>query len=167
MAAKIRYLLLSILLLSCAHIKASEEWTPYYITVTVTAYCPCSICCRGYDDGKTATGRSAYTPGVAVDPSVIPLGARLDIPGYPRTPKGAWVRADDVGGAIKGLHIDVRLKTHDAAVKWGVRRLRVRVWTKKVLWSRPIPSPKPRREPLLPPRILTYTYSPNVLLLAL
>lgn len=96
------------------------------MTVIVTAYCACSICCGASADGKTATGRSAALKGVAVDPKLIPLGSRLDIPGY-----GNWQLADDVGGAIKGKHIDIRFKTHKEAKKWGTRKLKIRVWKKK------------------------------------
>jgi 3D (Asp-Asp-Asp) domain-containing protein len=99
------------------------ERTPRLLRVTATAYCPCAICTDG--DGKTATGRDASKRGVAVDPSVIALGARLDIPGA-----GAWIKADDVGGAIKGNRIDYRDEnwTHDQAKAWGRRVVVVRIW---------------------------------------
>lgn len=98
----------------------------FYIRVRVTAYCPCEKCCGKYADGKTATGRNAYKPGVAVDPKVISLGSRLDIPGYHN-----WVLADDVGGAIKGKHVDVRLKNHKKALTWARSHqdyMTIRVW---------------------------------------
>ena len=43
---------------------------------------------------------------LAVDPAVIPLGSRVYIPAY-RAINGGWFRADDVGGAIQGRHVDV------------------------------------------------------------
>lgn len=100
------------------------------LTVRATAYCPCAICCGKYADGKTATGRSAFKPGVAVDPQAIPLGAHLDIPGYTRGPNGngSWIRADDTGRLIKGNRIDVRFRSHEEAVQWGTRTIRVRIW---------------------------------------
>lgn len=106
-----------------------STWKSKRIKVTATAYCPCSICCGKYADGRTATNRDAYLPGAAVDPDVIPLGSRLDIPGYTRN-DGVWIRADDVGGAIKGNKIDVRFKTHKEAKEWGVKTITIRVWTK-------------------------------------
>lgn len=99
---------------------------PIILIMIVTAYCPCSKCCGKWADGRTATGRDAYTRGVAVDRSRIPLGSRLSIPGY-----GQRVLADDVGGAIKGNRIDVRFNIHKAALKWGRRTLRVTVWPKR------------------------------------
>lgn len=54
------------------------------LIVIVTAYCPCSTCCGSHANGLTATNRDATRAGVAVDPKVIPLGSRLDIPGYTR-----------------------------------------------------------------------------------
>jgi 3D (Asp-Asp-Asp) domain-containing protein len=52
--------------------------------------------------------RPAQRPyrSVAVDPAVIPLGSRVYIPAY-RSINGGWFRADDVGGAIQGRHLDV------------------------------------------------------------
>lgn len=105
------------------------------IRVKVTAYCPCARCCGVHADGRTATGRNAYRAGVAVDPSIISLGSRLDIPNYPRGPNGngSWIIADDVGGAIDGHHIDVRFRGHYEALKWagkygGYRTVRVWRW---------------------------------------
>lgn len=105
------------------------EW----IVVLVTAYCPCPACCGPNADGKTATGRNAQTAGVAVDPTVVPLGSHLDVPGYNRGPNGngSWVKADDTGGAIKGNRIDIRFRTHQEALSWGKRKVRVRVWRKR------------------------------------
>lgn len=104
---------------------SSVGWKSKRIEVRVTAYCPCKICCGNHANGKTATGRDAYKNGVAVDPTIIPLGSRLDIPGY-----GNWQLADDVGGAIKNNHIDVRFKTHKEALKWGTKTIKIRVWIK-------------------------------------
>ena len=113
----------------CSLIFAGITQTYYRIRVRATAYCPCDICCGGYADGITATGRDALTAGVAVDPTVIPLGSRIDIPHYNRgnNKNGSWILADDVGGAIKGRRIDVRFKTHEEALNWGVRNIIIRV----------------------------------------
>lgn len=79
-----------------------------------TAYCSCSRCC-GKSDGITATGTHA-TEGrtIAVDPSVIPYGAKVKI-------GDCEYVAEDCGGAIKGKVIDVFIGDHNRASEYGVR----------------------------------------------
>ena len=89
------------------------------IEVLATAYCPCKKCCGKFADGKTAIGHNAFTKGVAVDRRIIPLRSRVKIPGY------GMVTADDVGGAIKNNHIDVRFTSHQAALEWGRKNLTI------------------------------------------
>lgn len=69
--------------------------------------------------GRTATG--VYTaPGVvAVDPSVIPLGTRMTIPGY-----GEGIAAD-TGGAVRGNIIDLWFPTVEQALQWGRRTVTI------------------------------------------
>ena len=88
----------------------------------VTAYCPCEKCCGKWADGKTANGNDAYLPGVAVDKNKISLGTVIEIPGY------GMVKADDVGGAIKGNRLDIRFKTHQEALNWGRQKLKVKIY---------------------------------------
>ena len=65
----------------------------------------------------TATGTAARAGRtVAVDPTVIPLGSRIYIEGI-----GERI-AEDVGGGVKGHHIDVYLGTVPQARDFGVRR---------------------------------------------
>jgi len=101
------------------------------IKVTATAYCPCAKCCGRGSPGITKTGRSAWLPGVAVDPRYIPLGSHIDIPGYNRNNNGSWVLCDDTGGKIKKNRIDVRFKTHEEAKRWGRQEIIIRVWSKE------------------------------------
>ncbi|MBE3040551.1 MAG: 3D domain-containing protein [Chloroflexi bacterium] len=84
----------------------------------VTAYCPCKLCCGPKARGITASGTRADHPLVAAPPE-IPFGTVLDIPGYGR------VKAEDRGGAIKGLRLDVLFPTHKDALQWGVQYLAV------------------------------------------
>ena len=85
------------------------------ISAKVTAYTPFDAGCNGI----TATGTTAKKGVIAVDPSVIPLGTRVYIPGY-----GVAV-AQDTGGAIKGNRIDVCYMTKNEAFSWGVRNVPV------------------------------------------
>lgn len=49
----------------------------------------------------------SYYRSLAVDPDLIPMGSRVYIAAYRNTAGGGWFRADDVGGAIIGRHVDV------------------------------------------------------------
>ena len=70
----------------------------------------------------TATGTTARAGRtVAVDPKIIPLGSRIYIEGL-----GERI-AEDVGGGVKGQHIDVYIGTIPQAFAFGVRRGRVSV----------------------------------------
>jgi 3D (Asp-Asp-Asp) domain-containing protein/peptidoglycan hydrolase CwlO-like protein len=83
------------------------------LTVVATAYAL---------PGRTASGTPVGWGVVAVDPSVIPLGSRLAIPGY-----GMGVAAD-TGGAIRGGRIDVWFPTLAQAHEWGTRTVTVTVY---------------------------------------
>ncbi len=106
----------------------------------VTGYCNCGKCCGWTRDrngrpvynygsmkgkpkkvGYTSTGTKAKHGTVAADPKVLKMGTKLEIPGY-----GQGV-VEDVGGAIKGRHIDLWFPTHEEAKKWGKQYLRIKV----------------------------------------
>jgi peptidoglycan DL-endopeptidase CwlO len=80
------------------------------ITVTATGY---SL------GGATATGIPTGWGVAAVDPSVIPLGTHLTIPGY-----GEAVAAD-TGGSIVGATIDLWFPSEAQAGAWGRRTVTV------------------------------------------
>jgi peptidoglycan DL-endopeptidase CwlO len=80
------------------------------LTVSATAYTL---------RGTTATGAPVGYGVVAVDPSVIPLGTRMTIPGY-----GEGVAAD-TGGAIQGAVIDLWFPTGAQAAAWGRRTVTI------------------------------------------
>jgi 3D (Asp-Asp-Asp) domain-containing protein len=83
-------------------------------TMTVTA--------TGYDlSGSTSTGLPVGWGIAAVDPSVIPLGTHLMIPGY-----GEAVAAD-TGSAIVGSTIDLWFPTAAQADAWGRRTITIDV----------------------------------------
>jgi 3D (Asp-Asp-Asp) domain-containing protein len=79
-----------------------------------------NVTATGYSlPGTTATGLPVGYGVVAVDPSVIPLGTRLTIPGY-----GEGVAAD-TGSAVQGYTIDLWFPTLDAAMAWGRRTVTI------------------------------------------
>ena len=88
------------------------ESGPRTITVTATGYTL---------RGRTSTGIQTGPGVVAVDPSVIPLGTRLTIPGY-----GTGVAAD-TGGAMHGNMIDLWFPTMQQARAWGRRTVTVTI----------------------------------------
>ena len=79
-----------------------------------------TVSSTGYSlPGHTATGMPVGYGVVAVDPSVIPLGTRLTIPGY-----GEGVAAD-TGSAVRGADIDLWFPTLAQAQAWGRRTITV------------------------------------------
>jgi 3D (Asp-Asp-Asp) domain-containing protein len=95
---------------SSAPVASPTPAAPGTMTVTATAYTL---------QGNTATGAPVGYGVVAVDPSVIPLGTRITIPGY-----GEGVAAD-TGGAIQGAVIDLWFPTVAQAAAWGRRTVTI------------------------------------------
>lgn len=108
--------------------------------VLVTGYCNCGKCCGWkrnwfgfgepvYDYGPmkgkpkvigiTASGTKAKPGTIAADPKKYKFGTHLYVPGY-----GAGT-VEDIGGSIKGNHIDIWFPTHEEARRWGRRWLKV------------------------------------------
>lgn len=113
------------------------------MTMEVTAYCNCGKCCSwerswfglgppvfssGANKGKrkeigvTASGTKARYGTIAADTSVLPFGTVIEVPGY------GYGRVEDRGGAIKGSRLDLWFPSHEAALKWGRKKIKVRVW---------------------------------------
>lgn len=98
---------------------ASSSQGGYYLTVEATAYSYNEAGLSNY----TADGTNLVSePNViAVDPSVIPLGSYVEIPGY------GIFRAADTGGAIQGNKIDVHLVDLNDVYNFGRRTITIRV----------------------------------------
>ena len=85
------------------------------MTVTAYAYSP-------QDPGlssHTSSGTPLRRGVIAVDPSVIPMGTCVYIPGY-----GEAV-AEDIGWSIQGHTIDIAFDTHDEALSWGRQTIEI------------------------------------------
>jgi 3D (Asp-Asp-Asp) domain-containing protein len=79
-----------------------------------------TVSSTGYSlPGHTATGIPVGWGVIAVDPSVIPLGTRLSVPGY-----GEGVAAD-TGSAVRGADIDLWFPTLAQARAWGRRTVTI------------------------------------------
>jgi 3D (Asp-Asp-Asp) domain-containing protein len=72
--------------------------------------------------GRTASGLPVGIGIVAVDPSVIPLGTRMFVPGY-----GPAVAAD-VGSAVRGTIIDLWMPSRAKALAWGRRTVTITLY---------------------------------------
>ncbi len=114
---------------------------PEIVNMETTGYCKCGKCCGwkrnwkfqpvfsyGPQKGKpkavgiTATGTMADWGTIAADTRRYPFGTIMHIPGY------GWGRVEDVGGAIKGEHIDLFFPSHRQALEWGREHKDVKVW---------------------------------------
>lgn len=121
--------------------------------VKTTGYCKCGDCCgwhrswfglgppvissgplkgRPKSVGITASRTEARPGVIAADTNLFPFGTVMHIPGY------GWGRVEDIGGAIKGYHLDLYFTSHDEAREWGVRKRKIEFW-------RP-PGAKPRNQ---------------------
>lgn len=129
----------------CNSIRPPRGVKPVTETIVVTGYCDCGSCCgwerswlrlgtpvysygpmkgKPKQVGITSTGTETRHGTAAVDKTRYPYGTVFYVPGY------GYARGEDAGGAIKGAHIDLWFPSHKAALKWGRRTLKVKVWKK-------------------------------------
>lgn len=88
----------------------------------ITAYCIENYphICNNGNSQTTASGNAPIPyKTVAVDTSLIPFGTKLYIEGI------GEVIANDTGGAIKGYKLDLLVKTHQEALKFGRKKINV------------------------------------------
>lgn len=133
-----------LLLTSCAtsrRFAVPKNQKPERITLTLTGYCDCEICCGwernwrfqpvyayGPSKGKpkqvgiTSSGTKARKGTLAADTRLFPYGTLFHIPGY------GWGRVEDIGGAIKGRHLDLYFDSHQEALEWGRQKKQVLLW---------------------------------------
>lgn len=129
--------------LGCSSVRPPRGVKPVTVTMVCTGYCNCQACC-GWERswwrlgmpvyssgplegerkivGQTASGRMTRYGTAAVDRSRYPFGTVFKVPGY------GYARAEDVGGAIKGNAIDLWFPSHEEALEWGRKILKVQVW---------------------------------------
>lgn len=87
-------------------------------TFKTTAYCPCHQCSEGWGRQTSSGALATANYTVAVDRRVIPIGSKLLI-------NGQEYVAQDVGGGVKGNHIDIYFNTHAETRQHGVRNAEV------------------------------------------
>ncbi len=93
---------------------ASENGLVHLGAFRTTGYCPCYQCSEGWgrQTSTGATARANHT--IAVDPRVIPYGAKVMI-------NGTVYTAEDRGGGVKGKHIDIFFDNHAQTRHHGSR----------------------------------------------
>lgn len=79
-------------------------------------------------DVITFSGHPVERGLVAVDPTVIPLGCRLFVPGY------GYAYSSDTGSAIKGNRIDLFVENKQASRKWEHVKADVYILEKAKKW---------------------------------
>lgn len=93
--------------------------------MTVRAYDNCKICTgktpRHKAYGITKSGKVASHGTVAVYPKIIELGTKFKIEGF----GNKIFRAEDVGRAVKGRRMEIWMESHNKALQFGKKRLRV------------------------------------------
>lgn len=138
-------LAITLLLAGCvgSGIRPPPGRTPSTLTMEVTGYCNCGICCgwerswlgwgppvysSGPSKGKpkqvgiTASGTQARHGTVAADTRRLPFGTIVYVPGY------GYGRVEDRGSAITDLKLDLWFSSHTAARHWGRQKVLVKVW---------------------------------------
>ena len=139
-------LIINLFLTGCATKSLIQipNYPPQKITLTATGYCECKICCGwkrnwrfqpvyayGPSAGKpkkigiTASGTKAVKGTIAADTKIFPYGTIIQVPGY------GIGKVEDIGGAIKGRHIDLFFNSHKEALEWGRQKKQCLVWIPK------------------------------------
>src|SRR4029077_1230237 len=95
-----------------------DAWSEHFVVTMYTARSPAY---GKSDDGLTSTMMQADPTRriVAVDPRFIPYHSKVWIEGL------GWYNAEDCGGAIKGVGLDVMAQRHHEAMRFGRQQRRV------------------------------------------
>lgn len=86
----------------------------------------CEITAYNDHEQPTKTGAEVRVGICAVDPTFIPLGSILEVPGWGR------VEALDTGEKVKGYIIDIWMPDQKKCIEWGRQKLNVKV----IRWGR-------------------------------
>jgi len=124
-------------------IRPPPNRTAQVMVVETTGYCNCGKCCgwkrtffglgqpvfsSGVNKGKpkqvgvTASGTTTQHGTIAADTSKLPFGTVIYVPGY------GYGRVEDRGGAIIGNKLDLWFSSHEKALRWGRKTMKVKVW---------------------------------------
>ncbi|MEW6621212.1 MAG: 3D domain-containing protein [bacterium] len=115
---------------SCIIVKGTRRYVPppllnakasikKVLNMVATAYSDSKISCGKWAGCVTSIGLKARYGIIAVDPGVIPLRTKLYVEGY------GYGIAGDTGSAIKGNRIDLCFNTHQEAIRYGKKNVKV------------------------------------------
>jgi len=99
----------------------SETFPGNSMLMIATGYDGCYKCNYPYYGRPSYIGLPLKRGIAAVDPNVIPMGTKLYIEGY-----GEAIAADQ-GGVIKGDRIDLFFDSHQEALDWGIKTVKVTI----------------------------------------
>jgi 3D (Asp-Asp-Asp) domain-containing protein/LysM repeat protein len=91
------------------------------IKVKATAYTASCTGCSGVTRTGVNLKSNPNSKVISVDPKVIPLGSKVYVEGY------GYATAADTGGAIKGNRIDIFIASHNDAINFGAKQLKVTI----------------------------------------
>ena len=92
------------------------------LSIVASGYCSCNKCNYPYGGQPSYLGYPLGKGIIAVDPRVIPMGSKLYVEGY-----GSGIAADQ-GNAIKGNRIDLCFSSHQEALNWGIKTVKVTIY---------------------------------------
>ncbi|WP_151734136.1 peptidoglycan DD-metalloendopeptidase family protein [Paenibacillus tengchongensis] len=110
---------------SSAGVMDSSASAPVEYNIEATAYTARCTGCTGITRGGTDVRTWKNWKIIAVDPSLIPLGSRVELI-VDGVNWGEYL-ADDTGGDIKGHRIDILMETNAKALEFGRRQVIARV----------------------------------------
>ena len=93
--------------LSTSKKKASKKANNLAENFRITGYCPCKQCSEGYGHSTKSGRRAKENHTIATDWRVLPKDTEVYVEGM-----GTYT-VDDVGGGVKGRHIDVFVENHE------------------------------------------------------
>ena len=106
-------------------VKVSQKLEWQWVSVgkvKITAYCAnCSVCDTGWRTADTTY--ADYKKGIVAADKSVPFGLQLSIDGLDDV-----YTVRDRGQKVQGTHLDVLMKSHWTARKWGVQYRDVWVW---------------------------------------
>ncbi|MFZ7122013.1 MAG: G5 domain-containing protein [Eubacteriaceae bacterium] len=95
--------------------------------VTVTGYCSCSLCVGDHNGSITASGKKTQAYHTVAAPANLAFGTEIYMPYFNGASNGGVFVVEDRGGSIRGNRIDIYFNSHEEAIKFGKRTIKIYV----------------------------------------